>query len=274
MGGFAGTLELSTAGLHLTTSDPTHILGTSYRTNDGRSFRYAKAGGALTIGRAIGHIAKAPGLASDGLSSGAAGRTTAEWDSGTRTFAVATTASASTSLHIYANRFDDGYLWVNDSVGEGQLMNVKSHGVSTSSGTTAVTITMYDDELLTVALTAATQWGLTENLYKDVVVHTGTTGGGPALGVAPRAVDSGQYFWLQTWGPCPVITQSYSYAGEPAVCGISTGTSTGLANVAGSAYPANTTMTSKKYLQPEIGIVITPSTGNGEYALVFLTCAP
>ena len=63
-------------------------------------------------------------------------------------------------------------------------------------------------------------------------------------------------------------------AGEPAVAGISTGTSTGLAMVAGSAYPANTTKETRDYMQPEIGFVITPSTGNAEYALVYLTIAP
>ncbi|KKN73871.1 hypothetical protein LCGC14_0396730 [marine sediment metagenome] len=254
------------------------MLGTRMELPDGRVFRWMKSSAALTIGRVCGYVAQSAGLAKDGLPSGSAARTTAQWDAGTYTVIVATTASASTGLHIFPNRFDDGILWINDQAGGGQMFQVKSHGVSTSSGTTAVTITMYDEEILDIALTTASQWGLMENLYSRVVIHTGTTGGGPAVGVAPVAVDSGDYFWGQTWGPA-VVMQGATAAldGDKVVVINTTGGSTGVTGVAGSVYGANTTKFTEGWKEsikaPTVGYTLTAG-GASEFTLVFLTIAP
>lgn len=276
---FPASVEGKTQGLYDQSSSPSHMLGTAMRLADGRSYRYAKAGGNITIGRVVGHVAIAYPPGRDCVPSTATPRTTEEWDEGTRTIHVATTASATTSLHLYANRFDDGYLWVNDRDGEGQIFQIKSHEVSGTAADADVALTMYDEELLTVALTVNTQIALQANIYKDVVVHTGTTSSGPALGVANRAVTSGKYFWLQTWGPTPVLTGAVSLvAGQEAVVGNTTGGDTGLAFTAGSAYPITSTKLHNSDLQrilaPRIGWTVVPATTTGEYALVFLTCAP
>ena len=264
--------EGKTSAIYKTDGTKRHMLGTRRALPDGRVYRYAQCGpyAALTIGRGVGHIAKAANLASDGLVAATCARTTAEWDAGIRTFILATTTSATSGYHIEANNYDDGYLWINDEAGEGQLMQIKSHGVSTSLATTALTITMYDEELLTIALTTDTQWGLCENMYKDVVIHTGLEAGGPALGVAPRAVAASQYFWLQTWGPCPVFADNESLvAGEEVCVGNATGTT-----IPGAAYPQDTTEGDRDYMYPRLGYSITPQTTGDEFALVYLTCAP
>ena len=269
---FPMSLEGKSANVHKVDDTKRHMLGTRHVLPDGRVFRYAQASPytAITIGRAVGCIARAAGLVSDGLAAGTAGRTTAEWDNGIRTFAVATTATATSGLHIEANNYDDGYLWINDEAGEGQLMQIKSHGVTTSSGSTACTITMYDEELLTVALTTASQWGLVENIYKDVVIHTGLQAGGIVLGVAKRAVAAGKYFWLQTWGPCPVLRGVEALVvGEQVCVGNEAGTT-----APGAAYPQDTTENTRDFMNPRLGYCIVNATANTEYALVFLTCAP
>ncbi len=99
MGGITGTHEGSVQGLHLESASASHKLGARWVTPDGRVFRYAKAGSsAITIGRAVGHLAHSAGLVSDGLPSGAAGRTTAEWNAGSRGFhtVLSRTATAPT----------------------------------------------------------------------------------------------------------------------------------------------------------------------------------
>ena len=257
----------------------THMLGTRWALPDGRVYHYAQAGAAIVIGRVVGHIAKPSAFITDVLPSSATPRTTAQWDANERTIHIATTASATTSIHVWPNRYDDGYIWVTDQAGEGQILQVKSHDVSTSTADSDVSFTMYEEELLTVALTTATQFGLCENLYKNVVIHLGTTGAGPALGVAPRAVTSGRYFWLQTWGPCPVVNGPVlPLAGAAVIVINSTGGDTGLTGVAGSVYPAgstkliNTLATASR--NPAIGYCIAPAVADADFSLVYLTIAP
>lgn len=256
------------------------MLGTRMVLDDGRVYRYSKSGAAITIGKVCSIALQSAGLAIDNLCSAVSARTTAQWDAGTNTVIVATTASASTATHIYANRFNDGYVWMTDQAGEGQLLQIKSHGTSASGGSTRVAITAYEDDLLTVALTTASQVGLIKNLYDGVITHTGTTGGGPAVGVTPVAVGAANtYFWLQTWGPCPVLMgATLPLTGEQVICGNSTGGDTGLVFSAGTVYPAGAT----KYVNllktatynPRIGVCITPATADADFGLVYLTLAP
>ena len=257
------------------------MLGTRLVLPDGRVYKYAKSGAStITIGRIVGAQAQPAGLIIDCLGSAVQARTTAQWDAGTHTVITATTSSATASNHISANRYDDGYLWVTDQAGEGQMLQIKSHGISTSSGSTSVTMTMYDEELLTIALTTASQFGLVPNLYSGVVIHTGTKAGGPALGVAPIAVAASKYFWLQTWGPCPVCAGvALPVAGQPVIAINTTGTSTGAtAQVAGSCYASNSTLFVNTYLLAavnlNIGFCLVPPTADADFSLIFLTISP
>jgi hypothetical protein len=268
-------------------TDKKHMLGTRMTLPDGRVYRYAKAGAALTIGRAIGAAAHITTLDSDVVVMEA--RTTAQWDDGDHTIRIATTGStSSTALNIVADQFNDGYIWVNDEAGEGQIFQVKDHGGETATGSTGgLDIEVYDEDILSIALTTATQVGLLKNLYHNVVVHTGTTGGGPVVGVAPVAVDSGDYCWLQTWGPCPVMAGATApLAGEMVGVINTTGSDTGLVGVAGSFYPADATQYNPTTastgaacsqdwnLAPKLGYTLQVPTGDAEYALIFLTIAP
>jgi hypothetical protein len=282
--GLPVTLEGKTVEIFKPHTTKRHMLGTRLAFPDGRVYRYAKAGAAnITIGRVCGMAAATATLNSDCVCSGVAAQSTADWDNGEHYTYVATTASATTSLHVYANRFDDGYLWVNDVDGEGQMLQIKEHGVSTSTASTAVKITCYDEDILTIALTTGSQMGLVPNVYRDIVIHTGTTGAGPALGVAPVAVTAAYYFWLQTWGPCPVMNgATASLRGEPMAVVNDTGGDTGATGVAGSVYPpdavqfdGNTGLSDIKWAgAPLVGWTMVPASGDAEYALVFLTISP
>ncbi len=80
----------------------------------------------------------------------------------------------------------------------GYMYRVKSHDAiaTTSTGT----LVLYDEIKHTVD--TADKYSLHMNLYKNVTQMTAGTA--PAVGVAPILVTSGDYFWLQTWGPAAV----------------------------------------------------------------------
>jgi len=279
MAGFETTLWGKNEALFKTSSTQgPYALGTRWVLEDGRVFRYAKTGAAaITIGKTVQAQTIPANLGIDNLCSGVSARTTAQWDAGTHTVILATTASATTSYHIYANRYNDGYLWVTDQGGEGQLLTVKSHGVSTSSGSTAVTFTIYDEDLLTVALTTASQYGLLPNLYSNVLTHS-VSGAGPCIGVTHIAVGANKYFWLQTWGPCPVLSGVKLPIAGDEVCAICNTGGTTLDGVAGTIYPAGATQVistvAKANNNTKIGYCLMPAAADADFSLIFLTIAP
>jgi hypothetical protein len=255
-----------------------HKLGTRLTFPDGRVFRYMKCGGTgITLARVIGAAALDASLDSDlGLQEA---RTTAEWDAGDYTVRIATSgATSSTGLRV-ANYFADGYIWVNDEAGQGQMLSVKSHGIETATGSTAgIDITISDESLLTIALSTASEVGLYRNVYKDVRPHTNTTAGGIALGVAPVTVTANYYFWGQTWGPCPVLVGStLATAGQAVGVLNDTGGST-LTEVAGCCYPLNSTKdfdsVAKALAASKVGYTLMVGTADTECSLVFLTISP
>jgi len=262
-----------TSEIYKESSTKKHTLGTRLVFPDGRVYRYAKSGAAIAIGTVCGMAAYVAKHAIDAVVKTA--RTTAQWDAGTNTVTVSTTAVATASI-VYANRYDDGYIFGMDQAGQGQILQIKSH----TAGTTAASspeFTIYDDDLLTVALTTASQVGIIKNLYDAVVTHLGTVNGGPALGVTPIAVSAAnKYFWLQTWGPCPVIRGvCASVRGDVVVAANSTAAGDTFTGVAGSAYPAHSTMTimSMKGKHPFVGFNLVPSTADGDFDLIYLTIA-
>jgi len=254
------------------------MLGTRLVLPDGRVYRYAYSGAAtITIGRVCGAAVHVTTLDSDVAIQEA--RTTAQWDAGDYTIRIATTGStSSTGLNLVANQFADGYIWVNDEAGEGQSLQVKSHGAETATGSTGgLDITVYEDDVLTIALTTASQVGLFKNIYDKVVIHTSGKASGPAVGVAPIVVAASKYFWLQTWGPCPVMGGATAALAGQTVGVVNDTAATGTP-VAGSFYP----MSATKYIDtptvanvtPQIGYCLQVATGDAEYALIFLTIAP
>jgi hypothetical protein len=275
---FDTTIWGKTSEIYKTSSTKRHMLGTRLVLPDGRVYRYAKCGGtALTIGRVCGAIAHNTGLDSDVKVTEA--RTTAQWDDGDLTIRILTTGSASdTSFNLTSDMYTDGYIWVNDEAGEGQILQIKEHGAETATGSTAgIDITCYEEEVLTIALTTASQVGLLRNIYDGVRIHAAGVGAGPAIGVAPIAVSASQYFWMQTWGPCPVRGGNIAaLAGDHVGVLNTTGaTDTG---VPGSFYKVDDTghydTPALASVAPRIGYVLQVASADDEYALIYLTIAP
>ena len=64
-----------------------------------------------------------------------------------------------------------------------------------------------------VALTTSSTVLLLKSLYKDVI-QMPTTGTGDIVGVAVKAIAADEYGWIQTHGPCGVLTDGTLIVGQ------------------------------------------------------------
>lgn len=211
---FPGSVCLRGGDIYRTSTVQIYPLGTRGYTNDGRVFRYTKNGAtALTVGSLI--QAEAVGTeADDQLVVTAKGVTSGS---------TKITANLSTNIALTAacpvNEYKEGYLFVNDGTGEGQMVQIASHELVTSAASGGHTTIMFMDyaEFTTAVSTASTasELGLVKNLYDDVIEFPATMTA-PPVGIAPRAVAANAYFWLQTWGVATCKVNSAG-TGIPAV---------------------------------------------------------
>lgn len=153
--------------------------------------------------------------------------------------------------------WEDGYLISQSGTAgnPGYTYKVKSHPAiaTTSTGT----LTLYDP--IAHIVNTADKYSLFQNPYKSVLQITAATG--IVAGVAPIAVVSGNYFWLQTYGPCCMKSSAVAVAGNPLAPGAT-----------GEAYDlvVGTTAGNAKKM---IGWAMQVMTAS-ERGLVFLTVAP
>lgn len=199
----------------LFTESPTQLyhLGTRYQDEEGNVYYYAKAGGALAAGTLIESAALG----------GAA--TTAQED-----LAVATSSSAGdyfgyatilTTAQV-GGLFNEGYYIVGAGTagqGRGQIYKIKND--DTAEGVAgALTVGSHKFTFYRPCRTAITAGSavvrLIVNPYKNVTTAASTPVGG-ALGIAPIAVTSGYYFWLQTYGVCSALTAGAMTVGTAVV---------------------------------------------------------
>lgn len=173
-------------------------LGTILKWRD-REFRYALAGTtALAVGKLMQSVVPLAGHIDEVINSPAAAATTINF-----TPAVVTTDD------IAANEFADGYLHINDDTGEGYMFAVRSHPAIT--GGVVGTLTLYDPIVLTVGDAATAT--LIHNRFRKVIIHDSPQTAMLA-GVTVRAVTASYYCWLQTKGPCAVLTQGTLVIGD------------------------------------------------------------
>jgi hypothetical protein len=171
-----------------------HKLGTRAVSDDGRVFRYVKAGATLVAGNVIqssaivaNHLANTPPAVAIGARS--------------FTYTPGATAGA-------ANLYSDGFLQVSVTPGLGYTYGVEGHAAISSS----TAFTLYLKDPIQVALTTSSRVGLIANPYKNVIQMPVTTATGTVVGVAPYIITSGEFGWIQTWGLCSTLI-----AGTPAL---------------------------------------------------------
>ena len=191
-------------------------LGSLAITKDGRKYRYAKAGG----------TALAPGLMNEQSAIVAN-------HSNIAVSAVAAIGATKVSVTLGAtaatkDQYKEGYLLVNDGTGEGIMYRIAGHAAAALSAG----LDVYLEEPLIVALAVTTEVTLVANRYKGViVVPSAAVSGGVPAGVANVAVTEAYYGYLQTGGPCAMLSGTTPQTLGDNVSQEATG-------VAGSASPA------------------------------------
>lgn len=180
-------LTTSAQGILEESSTPYHKLGDVLELGD-RRFRYCKAAEALTAGQVASHY---DGNAMECAATSSEIQTTAV---GSKTIRLIHNNPA-----ITAGEFNDGYIAITNSTGEGYMYKIKEHG-ATAAPTSSVTLTLYDEvQVATVA--ASTAGKLLDSPYVVQKINTTSTAFELPICVNLVAITSGYYFWGQTRGP-------------------------------------------------------------------------
>ena len=180
-----------------------HALGTMGVTSDGRMFRYAQNAG-VEIGA--------------GLLCVAADITTNHEDMELNTYAVGDKTLDITlgGTAVVGNEYQEGFVMVVDSAGEGHYHKMKS-APAQSNTTGTFTPILYDP--IEVAADANTTVTIVRNKYRDVVVSDRTLADLP-VGVCPIVIPVDAYFWVQKKGYCTILVDSNNTtAGQPITIG-------------------------------------------------------
>lgn len=195
---FPLTVHLGYGQEKVETSSQKQKLGTRAVTPDGRVFYYAEnSGTAIT---SAGQLVD--GIAQVGANDG---------DLATAALAAGSlTVTTTTSLTVTKDQYKDGYLFINDNAGQGEVYRVKSNTAVASAAGCEITIDESDG--IRTALTTSSQFGLMYNPYKDIKIvdGDGTMTTGP-LGVTTIPVTADYFCWVQTAGPAAVLSGAATY---------------------------------------------------------------
>lgn len=180
----SGYITVPGQSLFKSSSTQEHSLGVKVTANDGREFRYIKAGEAIAAGYLVQTTLEHTNHES---------RTPTAADIGATTI---TSAMGATAMN--ANEYAGGWLVVTNTPGNGLMYEIDHHAAVLSSGTA----TLYLKDPLKVALTSSSRFDLVHNPYKDCLVFDGGNGTetGIPLGVATTAIASGEYGWICVTG--------------------------------------------------------------------------
>lgn len=172
-----------------------HRLGTRAISDDGRVFRYVRAG---AVDLVAGNCIQSPAIVANHLAN-----TPPAVAIGEKSFTYTPGATLGT-----ANQYADGFLQVDTTPGNGYTYSVSGHAAFASA--TAFTLNLKDP--IQVALTTSSRVGLIANPYNGVIQFPVTTATGTLVGVAGYIISATHYGWVQTWGIASVLT-----AGTPAL---------------------------------------------------------
>ena len=264
-------------------------LGTRGLTKDGRVFRYAKAGAAITKGRLLQAAAVSTNFSDDRtlspmteVDSTKAKRYTTDMNKVVMYMSTDVNADDSS----WKGWYDEGYWFANDGQGEGQFYQVNVGGWTSGSTSSAMstlvastkqprsTVEIIDEAKLTTQVTTGTEWGLVKNLYKDIIMHAKNAVGIP-VGIALINITSGYFFWCQTWGLAPCRFGGSCVRGK-VICA-DLGTNTGYVgeplNIGYACYSSLTSQWAFVDSIPLVGVTIEVG-ASGETGVIDLHLAP
>lgn len=217
----SGPVQIAAQTIHSSSADQMHNLGEVVFANDGRAYRYCKAGGTALV---AGQIQSSQAEDTDTLNLTAVAAAVDD-------LAVVST----TTVTVTANEYAEGFVAISVTPGVGRLYKIKGHIAYT---TAAPTFNLF--EPVKVALTTTSRFDALANPYAAVVVAA-TTYVSPAVGAACHPIAISEFGWLQVLGVANVLADGAVLIGEPVIR--SNGT-------AGSVEPTTTTFT----VQGSVGI--------------------
>jgi hypothetical protein len=221
-------------------------MGTQLTQGD-RKWRYALNGASgLSVGVPVQSAAAAHAEQDDDIEVAAVAAI------GATTVSLTSTANLDAAPNNVKDDFAEGYLIVNDVVGEGHMYKILKNDLLT--GTSNSTFTLYPLDKIRVALDATSQVGIIRNPYYKVIA-TAAVVSGAVMGVAQFAVTAANFFWLQTGGPASLIPQAAIPKGTYAVVG----------TTAAKSDPSAAATT-----ELPIGEPLTPGIADTEAMIVFL----
>ena len=188
-----------------TTTSPGHLtkrfpLGTRMVFDDGREFRYARAGATALVAGNL-YQSPVPGANFDTLAvavAAALGDTSVEITNGATTIA--------------ASDFDEAYMVTENTGGVGRAYKISSHDVE-SAGSAQFTVNLASPDGIREALTTSSKVTLIKNPYDDVIIHDSPPTA-IVVGVAVEDTPIAYYGWLQTKGVAAVLIEGTVVIGK------------------------------------------------------------
>lgn len=178
-----------------------YVLGSKLVMNDGRIFRYCKAGAVALV---KGFMCQGPAVATQYTDEVQTGHGIA---AGLSAGNILITAGATPA----ANLFAQGWLVVNEGTGIGQVRKILT------SGSHATIIPVTFTPALEAAIAVTDDCSLIQSPYMATIVMPTATPTNVAVGIPPIAVTAAYYYWSQTAGPaaCIVDTGETIVIGQP-----------------------------------------------------------
>ncbi len=177
-------------------------LGKQLILEDGRKWRFCKAGELLVVANAIQQTTAL--TTSEDL-------TAAAGTIGDRIITF-THGAATTAINLFA----EGYAVVSVTPGGGDTYKIASHAALTNA-TAGDIVNLSPGHALRRDLTTTSRVDLLRHPYYAVIQQAVTTQSGMAVGVAVSAIASTYWGWLQTRGCCGVLTDDTVIGGNEVV---------------------------------------------------------
>lgn len=272
--GFSPEVHLTRDAVLAAYTNKEHPLGTRGVTPDGRSYAYALNGAAaLEIGVPV---TVAAGV---GQANATGADLIADTEDITSTWTKVKVSSTETTAGISAGQLADGYFVVElstQSQASGQMVRILTNTSGSSGNTDSAldafaTITFNPDDRLTKGCDTDAAISLIMNEYYGVIAHVGGATAIPIVGVPNFRVAASKYCWVQTWGPCPVLSNGTLVAGNVAIS--STDADAGLQPLGASTASTNSASLTDS-VRPSIGWVLGVAGADNDYTLMFLTIRP
>lgn len=230
-------------GLYQQSATQLERLGTLRITQDGRKFRYAKAGAT--------ELAK--GKMTIGVDGDAELENEAQTAKGASQGDTSIELLVTAGLTIVANEFQGGYLMINDADNEGICVEIDSNEAVAATGT-ALFVTLCDP--LPTAIAATSEITIHRSPWWKTAVST--TEENFATGVPLITVTAGYFYWSQTGGMANVLMSGTPAKGTKLIVGATAGS---------VKAPSATTDT---WLMGHVGIKLSDTGVSGEYQAVWL----